>query len=186
SPFEQFTKSQTTSSILLIFTTLIALIFANSHLSDVYEAIKNIYISFSIGDWGIKKNVHHWVNEGLMAFFFFVVCLELKREILVGELSYLDKAILPVGAAIGGMVAPAFIYFWFNPEGLATRGWAIPMATDIAFSIGVLALLGNKVPKSLVTFLVALAIVDDLGAVIIIAAFYTETITLNALFAAAA
>lgn len=183
-PFEEFTKSQITSAILLMFTTILALVLANTDLSENYNYLKNIYISFSVNSWEIKKTLHHWVNDGLMAFFFFVVGLELKREILVGELSNLSKAILPIGAAIGGMAVPALIYFLTNPEGDAARGWAIPMATDIAFAIGVLALLGKRVPRALVTFLVALAIVDDLGAVTVIAVFYTETITFSALLAA--
>ena len=126
-------------------------------------------------------SLHHWINDGLMTVFFFVVGLELKREILVGELAKLRNAVLPIGAAIGGMVVPALIYFALNPEGDAARGWGIPMATDIAFAIGALALLASRVPKALITFLVALAIVDDLGAVMVIAVFYTDTISLGPL-----
>jgi NhaA family Na+:H+ antiporter len=130
-------------------------------------------------------SVHHWINDGLMALFFFVVGLELKREILVGELAELRNAALPIGAAIGGMVVPALIYFAINPEGDAARGWGIPMATDIAFAIGALVLLAHRVPKALITFLVALAIVDDLGAVLVIALFYTDQIVWEALIAGA-
>ncbi len=180
-PFEEFIHRQTTSSMLLILTTIIALVLANSGLSDFYNHLKHTPVSVAIGNWGIEKTLHHWVNDGLMAIFFFVVGLELKREILVGELANIRKAALPIAAAIGGMILPALIYFAFNPEGDATVGWGIPMATDIAFALGILALLANRVPKALITFLVALAIVDDLGAVTVIAIFYTETIALNAL-----
>jgi NhaA family Na+:H+ antiporter len=132
-----------------------------------------------------SEALHHWVNDGLMALFFFVVGLELKREILVGELARPRQAALPIVAAIGGMVVPALIYFAMNPTGDAARGWGIPMATDIAFAIGALVLLASRVPKALITFLVALAIVDDLGAVVIIALFYTEQLMLEWLAAAA-
>jgi NhaA family Na+:H+ antiporter len=127
--------------------------------------------------------LHHWINDGLMTLFFFVVGLELKRELLVGELAKPRNAVLPIAAAIGGMVVPAPVYFAINPQGGAAAGWGIPMATDIAFAIGVLALLASRVPKTLITFLVALAIVDDLGAVMVIAVFYTDTIALGPLAA---
>jgi Na+/H+ antiporter NhaA len=126
-------------------------------------------------------SVHHWINHGFMALFFFVIGLELKREILVGELADPIQALLPIVAAIGGMVMPALIYIVFNPQGHTLDGWGVPMATDIAFALGALALLGNRVPKSLLTFLIALAIVDDLGAVLVIALFYTETLDFVAL-----
>ncbi|MCK4587785.1 MAG: Na+/H+ antiporter NhaA, partial [Gammaproteobacteria bacterium] len=143
---------------------------------------------FTIGLEGfqLSKSLHHWINDGLMALFFFVIGLELKREILVGELADPKQAILPIAAAIGGMLIPALIYIVFNPEGHAFDGWGIPMATDIAFALGALALLGSRVPKQLVIFLVALAIVDDLGAVMVIALFYTESINLVALATVAA
>lgn len=183
-PFEEFIHRQTTSGLLLMGTAVIALILANGPLSSAYGHLIHTYIGLNIGSWKLEMSLHHWINDGLMALFFFVVGLELKREILVGELAKLRNAILPIGAAIGGMVVPALIYFAINPEGEASRGWGIPMATDIAFAIGALALLASRVPKALITFLVALAIVDDLGAVLVIALFYTDTIALTPLAAA--
>ncbi|PHS33170.1 MAG: Na+/H+ antiporter NhaA [Methylophaga sp.] len=185
SPFEEFIHRQTTSGLLLMATAILALILANGGFASAYTHALHIPISFSIDQWSIEMSLHHWINDGLMALFFFVVGLELKREILVGELSSLRNAILPIAAAIGGMVVPALIYFAFNPEGESAIGWGIPMATDIAFAIGALALLASRVPKALITFLVALAIVDDLGAVLVIAAFYTETIAWVPLMVAA-
>lgn len=180
-PFEEFIHRQTTSGILLMVTALIALLMANSPLANSYAHLIHTYISLHIGSWMLEMSLHHWINDGLMALFFFVVGLELKREILVGELAELRNAALPIAAAIGGMVVPALIYFAINPDGDAARGWGIPMATDIAFAIGALALLASRVPKALITFLVALAIVDDLGAVLVIALFYTDTIALTPL-----
>jgi len=180
-PFEEFIHRQTTSGLLLMLTAIIALILANGPLAEIYQQIIHTYFSINFGDWALKMTLHHWINDGLMVLFFFVVGLELKRELLVGELAQLRNAILPIAAAIGGMVVPALIYFLINPEGDAAIGWGIPMATDIAFAIGALALLANRVPKALITFLVALAIVDDLGAVMVIAIFYTETIILTPL-----
>lgn len=180
-PFEEFIHRQTTSGLLLMGMAILALVLANGPLSDAYQHIVHTYINISIGDWSLKMTLHHWINDGLMALFFFVVGLELKREILVGELANPRQAVMPIAAAIGGMVVPALIYFMINPDGDAALGWGIPMATDIAFAIGALALLANRVPKALITFLVALAIVDDLGAVMVIAVFYTETIVLTPL-----
>jgi NhaA family Na+:H+ antiporter len=184
-PFEEFIHRQTTSGLLLMGAAVLALVVANGPLAEDYQHLIHTYISIGIGDWVLKMTLHHWINDGLMALFFFVVGLELKREILVGELAALRNAALPIGAAIGGMVVPALIYFAINPEGDVARGWGIPMATDIAFAIGALALLASRVPKALITFLVALAIVDDLGAVMVIAVFYTDTISLGPLAAAA-
>jgi NhaA family Na+:H+ antiporter len=184
SPLEDFIHRQTTSGLLLMSMAILALILANGALASTYSHLLHTPISLGVGSWSIEMSLHHWVNDGLMALFFFVVGLELKREILVGELATIRNAILPIAAAIGGMVMPALIYFAINPEGEATSGWGIPMATDIAFAIGALALLASRVPKALITFLVALAIVDDLGAVVVIAAFYTETIALGPLAAA--
>ena len=184
-PFEEFVHRQTTSGFLLMATAILALVLANSGMASVYQYWVQVPISFNIGDWGLEKTLHHWVNDGLMTLFFFVVGLELKREIMVGELAVPRQAALPIIAAVGGMVVPALVYFVFNPDGEAARGWGIPMATDIAFAIGALVLLANRVPKALITFLVALAIVDDLGAVLVIALFYTDQLVLEALVIAA-
>ncbi len=183
-PFEEFIHRQTTSGLLLMGMAVLALVLANGPLAGAYEHIIHTPVGMAVGAWSMQMSLHHWVNDGLMAFFFFVVGLELKREMLVGELAHLRQAVLPIAAAIGGMLAPALIYFAINPDGDAAAGWGIPMATDIAFAIGALALLADRVPKSLITFLVALAIVDDLGAVLVIAVFYTENIALLPLFLA--
>lgn len=185
-PFEEFIHRQTTGGLLLMCTAFIALILANSGLSEAYQHFIHTPIGLDVGDWTLKKSLQHWVNDGLMVLFFFVVGLELKREFLVGELASIRNALLPIAAAIGGMVVPALIYFAINPEGDAALGWGIPMATDIAFAIGALAVLASRVPKALITFLVALAIIDDLGAVMVIAIFYTETIAIGPLAIAAA
>ena len=177
SPFEEFIHRQTTSGLLLMGAAVLALILANSFFAENYQHLIHIPVALKVGTWGLEMSMHHWVNDALMALFFFVVGMELKREMLVGELADVRKSALPIFAAIGGMVVPALIYFAFNPEGDAARGWGIPMATDIAFAVGALALLASRVPKALITFLVALAIVDDLGAVLVIAVFYTEQLT---------
>lgn len=184
-PFEEFIRNQATGSIILMACAVIALALANSPWAAVYQRIIEMPIGIAIGDFTLEKTLLHWVNEGLMAFFFFVVGLEIKREILVGELASPRQAALPILAAIGGMLVPALLYVAINHQGVAARGWGIPMATDIAFAVGALVLLGNRIPRSLVMFLVALAIVDDLGAVLIIAIFYTEQIALSYLAAAA-
>jgi NhaA family Na+:H+ antiporter len=171
--------------MLLMGTAILALLLANSVFAAVYTQLLHTPISLQIGSWQIEMTLHHWVNDGLMALFFFVVGLELKREILVGELASPRAATLPIVAAVGGMIVPALIFYAFNPEGEASRGWGIPTATDIAFAIGVLVLLASRVPKALITFLVALAIVDDLGAVLVIAFFYTDALVLEALVGAA-
>ena len=183
-PFEEFIHRQTTSGLLLMGTAVLALVLANGPLASAYEHVVHTLIGLNIGSWTLEMSLHHWINDGLMALFFFVVGLELKREMLVGELAKPRNAALPIAAAIGGMLVPALIYFAINPEGDAALGWGIPMATDIAFAIGALALLASRVPKALITFLVALAIVDDLGAVMVIAVFYTDTIALGPLAAA--
>ncbi len=185
-PFEEFIHRQTTSGLLLMAMAVIALILANGPLADAYLHVIHTPISLKIGSWTLEMSLHHWINDALMALFFFVVGLELKRELLVGELAKLRNATLPIAAAIGGMVVPALIYLAINPAGDAALGWGVPMATDIAFAIGALALLSSRVPKALITFLVALAIVDDLGAVLVIAIFYTETIALTPLAVAGA
>jgi NhaA family Na+:H+ antiporter len=170
SPFEEFIHRQTTSGLILMITACIALFLANSSFSEGYLHLIHTPISLKIAEWELNMTLHHFVNDGLMAIFFFVVGLELKREMMVGELSNLRQAALPVFAAIGGMVVPALIFLFFNyQDPQATKGWGIPMATDIAFAVGVLVLLADRVPKGLITFLVALAIADDLGAVLVIA-----------------
>ena len=177
-PFEHFLHAQTTTGVVLVFMTVLALILANSPLAEAYAHFFHTEITFNIGDWKLSHTIHHWVNDGLMTIFFFIIGLEIKREILAGELSNIKVAILPILAAIGGMVFPALIFFNINAGADSASGWGIPMATDIAFAISALVLLGKRVPAALVTFLVALAIVDDLGAVLVIAIFYTEQIHL--------
>ena len=185
-PFEEFVRQTTASGLILMATALLALVIANSILAHHYEHFLHVSVGFSFGDWGLEKTLHHWINDGLMTLFFFVVGLELKREILVGELADPKAAALPIFAAIGGMVVPAFFYYLVSPDGDPMRGWGIPMATDIAFALGVIAILASRVPKSLITFLVALAIVDDLGAVVVIALFYTEQLVWEFLIAGGA
>lgn len=181
SPFEEFIHHETASGLLLMACAIIALVTANSALSSSYIHLLHTPVGFSFGEWQLEKTLHHWINDGLMALFFFVVGLEIKREILVGELSSPKQASLPIIAAVGGMVVPALVYVAFNMEGDGIVGWGIPMATDIAFAVGVMVLLGNRIPKTLLMFLVALAIVDDLGGVLVIALFYTEDISYVAL-----
>ena len=175
-PFEHFIHAQTTTGLVLMAMTLLALIIANSPLYTSYLHIIHTPIELNVGSWKLSHSLHHWINDGLMAIFFFMVGLEIKREILVGELSNIKVAILPILSAIGGMIVPALIYITLNANTPYANGWGIPMATDIAFAISVLVLLGKRVSPALVTFLVALAIVDDLGAVGVIAFFYTDTI----------
>lgn len=183
-PFEEFIHRQTTMGMLLIACAVIALAIGNSPLAEDYHHLMEIKAGLFSGGWRIEHSLHHWINDGLMTIFFFVVGLEIKREILVGELSSIRQAILPIIAAVGGMVVPALIYAGLNAGTEGARGWGIPMATDIAFAVGVMALLGNRVPKALLTFLVALAIVDDLGAVTVIALFYTDALNFQYLGAA--
>ena len=185
-PFEEFVHRETTSGLFLMAAALVALLWANSPLASYYQSLLHTPLGFSLGPWELRKTLHHWVNDGLMTLFFFVVGLELKREILVGELAQPRHAALPILAAIGGMAVPALLYFTLVSGGDALRGWGIPMATDIAFALGVIALLAHRVPKNLITFLVALAIVDDLGAVVVIALFYTEQLSWPLLLAAGA
>jgi len=180
-PFEHFLHAQTTTGIILMSMTIFALILANTQLAETYSHFFHIKIDFNVGSWSLSHSLHHWINDGLMAIFFFMVGLEIKREVLIGELSDIKVAILPILSAIGGMILPALIYLSINAGTPSAIGWGIPMATDIAFAISALVLLGNRVSPALVTFLVALAIVDDLGAVIVIAIFYTEEIKILAL-----
>ena len=181
-PFEHFLHAQTTTGIILLAMTLLALIVANSPLRDAYLHFIHTPITLSIGSLVVKNSLHHWINDGLMAIFFFTIGLEIKREILFGQLASMRVAILPILAAIGGMLFPAVIYLLINYQGVGANGWGIPMATDIAFAISALVLLKGRIAPSLFAFLVAFAIVDDLGAVIVIALFYTATINLHFLF----
>ena len=175
-PFEHFLHAQTTTGMVLMFMTILALILANSPIAETYAHFFHTKVDLTVGSWELSHTIHHWINDGLMAIFFFIIGLEIKREVLVGELSNIKVAILPILAAIGGMLIPALIYFSITSGTEGAGGWGIPMATDIAFAISALVLLGKRVPPALVTFLVALAIVDDLGAVLVIALFYTEQI----------
>ncbi len=178
-PIQRFIAQEKSGGIVLGISVLLALILANSPWAATYHHIMEYKLGFQWnGTTYFEYSLHHWINDGLMAVFFFVVGLELKREIVAGELAEPRKAMLPIAAAFGGMLVPALIYFFLNPSGPAHAGWGIPMATDIAFALGVLYLLGNKIPLPLKVFLTALAIVDDLGAVLVIAFFYTSDISL--------
>ncbi len=179
--FERFFHSQTSSSIVLLLATITAVTWANSPWADWYHSLRHLDIGTYINGKQYHLTLDYWVKDGLMAIFFFVVGLEIKREILIGELCSLKKAILPVMAAFGGAIIPAAIYFAFNPASPESSGWGIPMATDIAFALGLLALFGKRVPIGLKVFLTALAIVDDLMAVLVIAVFYTDQINIPAL-----
>ncbi len=185
-PFQQFARMESAGGILLLAMAALALVLANSPSAPTYFAIRDSTITVDVGVLTLSKPLMLWINDGLMAVFFFVVGLEIKREVLVGELSEPSKAALPVAGAIGGMLVPALIYFAINPSGAGAAGWGIPMATDIAFALGVLALLGPRVPLTLKVFVTAVAIVDDLGAVLVIALFYTAGVSATALGVAAA
>tara|TARA_B100002051_G_scaffold250514_1_gene261999 strand:+ start:519 stop:1691 length:1173 start_codon:yes stop_codon:yes gene_type:complete len=179
-PFKWFFKLEAASGLVLLFSAIVALIISNSELSTLYFTTLNKYIFIGINNIGLKLSVIHWINDALMAIFFFFVTLEIKREFIQGELSNIKQALLPIIAAIGGMVVPALIYVYINLGDSETlSGWAIPSATDIAFSLGVLSLLGSRVPISLKVFLTALAIIDDLGAIIIIALFYSGDLSIK-------
>jgi len=177
-PFKWFFKLEAASGLVLLFAAAIALYLSNSNYSDFFNKILSTYIFIGFQNFGLDLSVLHWINDVLMAIFFFVVTLEIKREFLQGELSQPKQALLPIIGAIGGMVVPALIYVFINFNEVGTlKGWAIPSATDIAFSIGVLSLLGSRVPISLKIFLMALAIIDDLGAIVIIAFFYSSELS---------
>jgi NhaA family Na+:H+ antiporter len=173
-PFTYWAGHQLAGSVLLMGAAVVGVAWAGSPWGDVYHHWLETPLRLAFGPFELEKTLHHWVNDGIMTLFFFLVGLEIKREVLSGELSTMRKAALPAIAALGGMVVPAALYVAFNPEGPARAGWGIPMATDIAFALGVLALLGDRVPVGLKVFLTALAIVDDIGAVLVIAIFYTE------------
>ncbi len=176
-PFEKFARLEAKGGILLLIFTAAALAWANSPWSAGYFQLWQTKLPIGFGAFKLSKSLLHWINDGFMAVFFFVVGLEIKRELLQGELNSLQKAALPLAAAVGGMVAPAAIYIFLNAGGPGAAGWGIPMATDIAFALGVLALLGRRAPLALKVFLTALAIIDDIGAVLVIAFFYTANIS---------
>ena len=179
-PFKWFFKLEAASGLLLLISAIIALYVSNSSFSNFYFHSLEKYVFIGINNFGLKLSVIHWVNDALMAIFFFFVTLEIKREFLQGELSNIKQAILPIIAAIGGMLVPALIYIYINFDNSVTlNGWAIPTATDIAFSLGVLSILGSRVPISLKVFLTALAIIDDLGAIVIIAFFYSGDLSIK-------
>jgi len=174
SPFKWFFKLEAASGLILLISAILALIISNSSISSLYFETLDKYIFIGLNNFGLKLSILHWINDVLMAIFFFFVTLEIKREFIQGELSNIKQAILPIIAAVGGMLIPALIYIFINFGNIETlNGWAIPSATDIAFSLGVLSLLGSRVPISLKVFLTALAIIDDLGAIVIIAFFYS-------------
>jgi len=179
-PFKWFFKLEAASGLILLFAAIIALIVSNSDLSNLYFSTLNKYLFIGINNFGLKLSIIHWINDGLMAIFFFFVTLEIKREFLQGELSNMKQALLPIIGAVGGMLVPALFYIFINwGDSETLNGWAIPSATDIAFSLGVLSLLGKRVPLSLKVFLTALAIIDDLGAILIIALFYSGDLSLK-------
>ena len=176
-PFREFFKLEASSGIMLLIAAILALVISNGSYSDEYFSILKKYVTLGTDSFGLKLSVLHWINDVLMAIFFFFVSLEIKREFIQGELSNPKQALLPIIGAVGGMVVPALFYIFINYSDSTTlNGWAIPSATDIAFSLGVLSLLGKRVPISLKVFLTALAIIDDLGAIVIIAFFYSGNI----------
>ena len=179
-PFKWFFKLEAASGLVLLIAAIIALLISNSNFSELYFGTLEQYLFIGINNFGLKLSVHHWINDLLMAIFFFFVTLEIKREFIQGELSNLKKALLPIIGAVGGMVIPALVYVAINFGNTETlNGWAIPSATDIAFSLGILSLLGSRVPISLKIFLTALAIIDDLGAILIIAFFYSGDLSIS-------
>ncbi len=180
-PVQAFMHHSASSGLVLLGATVVALILANTALAEHYHEILHTDVSFAIGSFELKYSLLHWVNDGLMAIFFLSVGLEIKREVLIGELSNLRAALLPIVAALGGAIVPAIIYAVLNTGGQGAAGWGIPMATDIAFSLGILALLGKRVPFPLKIFLTAVAIMDDLIAIVVIAIFYSSGINVTAL-----
>ena len=179
-PFKRFFQLEAASGLVLLIAAIIALVISNSNFSELYFNTLEKYLFIGINNFGLKLSVHHWINDLLMAIFFFFVTLEIKREFIQGELSNLKKALLPIIGAVGGMVVPALVYISINFGNTETlNGWAIPSATDIAFSLGILSLLGSRVPISLKIFLTALAIIDDLGAILIIAFFYSGDLSIS-------
>ena len=178
-PFKWFFKLEAASGLILLIAAIFALLISNSVFSDLYFHSLEKYLFIGINEFGLKLSVHHWINDALMAIFFFFVTLEIKREFIQGELSNIKQAMLPIIAAVGGMLVPALFYVFINwGNSVTMNGWAIPSATDIAFSLGILSLLGSRVPISLKVFLTALAIIDDLGAILIIAFFYSGDLSI--------
>ena len=186
-PLQDFVRWESIASLLLVVATVVALALANSPWAAAYEALWHIELGLDFGPFELREDLSHWINDGLMAIFFLLVGLEIKREILVGELASVREATLPIAAAVGGMALPALFYLGVSGAlgGGAPEGWGVPVATDIAFALGALTLLRSRVPSGLTVFLIALAIVDDIGAVLVIALFYTETLSLLWLGAAA-
>ena len=180
-PIEGLMQHKVSGAVLLMLATAAAMAWANSPWAHEYEHLIHLPVSVGIGAFSLEKTLLHWINDGVMGFFFFTVGLEIKRELLVGDLSTPRKALLPVAAALGGMIVPALLYAVVNAGGAGAHGWGIPMATDIAFALGVLALLGHRAPPGLTVFLTALAIADDVGGILVIAVFYTEKISLLSL-----
>ena len=179
-PFRWFFRLEAASGLVLLIAAVVALIVSNSNFSEIYFNTLQKYLFIGINNFGLKLSVLHWINDALMAIFFFFVTLEIKREFIQGELSNIKQALLPIIAAIGGMLIPALFYIFINLDNMETlNGWAIPTATDIAFSLGILSLLGSRVPISLKIFLTALAIIDDLGAILIIAFFYSGDLSIS-------
>jgi len=178
SGFAEFFHTETAGAVVLLAATVLAFVLANSPLYPAMQALFHTEMGLRVGPWEFSMSVLHWINDGLMALFFFVVGLEIKREFIVGELAERRKAALPLLAAVGGMLVPALVYTAFNVGGPGIHGWGVPMATDIAFALGILALLGSRVPLGLRVFLTALAIADDIGAILVIAIFYTAEVSL--------
>ncbi|MEE9561981.1 MAG: Na+/H+ antiporter NhaA, partial [Thermoanaerobaculia bacterium] len=182
--FQRFFHWEAAGSIVLLAATVVALAWANSSWAESYDNLTHTYLGISWGEHTFRLSLQHWVNDALMVVFFFVVGLEIKREMVLGQLSSFRQSVLPVAAAIGGMIVPAAIYIAFNAGGAGADGWGVPMATDIAFALGIMALFGSRAPIGLKVLLTALAIADDLGAVLVIALFYTEKVSLSALVVA--
>ncbi len=185
-PLQAFLETEAAGAVLLLAATLVALAWANSPWRELYERLWHVRVNVRVGAWQVSHDLRHWVNEGLMTLFFLVVGLEIKRELLTGELRGARAAVAPVVAAVGGMLGPALVYLALNPSGEAARGWGIPMATDIAFALGLLGLAAGRAAGQLKPFLLTLAIVDDIGAIVVIALFYSGRVDLPALASAAA
>jgi NhaA family Na+:H+ antiporter len=180
-PATQFIQTEAAGGVALLVAAIIALVWANSPWDHEYHRLLDHHLSFDLGFWGLDKSIHYWVNDGLMVIFFFVMGMEIKREVVIGQLASLRKVVVPVAAAAGGMIAPVIIFFAIVGNGEGSSGWGIPVATDIAFALGVLALLGPRIPSGLKVLLLALAIVDDIGGILVIAVFYTDAIDGTAL-----